>query len=143
MFASSRWYYVLTIGFLVNFCIIVVLVLYILRWRRNHRNLIAANLESGGRPRPSGGSSVAPVTGVLNGGSRSSGNGNIMGNGKPKKKSSWPGVVTKKNNNSIRGYSPVKNSDVSPMSSVPFRDYDSSSEDEELFRKPYTDEVKT
>ena len=31
MIHSSRWYYVLSIGFLVNFCIIIVLVIYIVR----------------------------------------------------------------------------------------------------------------
>ncbi len=37
VFSSSRWYYVLSLGFLVNLCIVVVLVSYILRWRRDKR----------------------------------------------------------------------------------------------------------
>jgi len=35
IFSSSRWYYVLSIGFIVNFIVVVVLVLYILRWKRS------------------------------------------------------------------------------------------------------------
>merc|ERR1712008_51435 len=33
IFSSSRWYYILSIGFIVNFIIVVILVLYICRWR--------------------------------------------------------------------------------------------------------------
>ncbi len=144
VFSASRWYYVLTIGFMVNFCIIVVLIVYILRWRRNHRSVIAANLESGSAPfRPGGGGPLGPGS---SSGPRLS-NGSIMGNGThAKKKSSWPsvpGVVGKNNNKSMRGYSPVKSSETNPMSTVPFHDYDTSSEDDEMYRKPYTDEIKT
>ena len=58
----------------------------------------------------------------------------VMSNGSTRKKS-WNGVSSNANNN--RGYSPVK-SGSSDRSTVPFHDYDSSS-DEELFRKPYND----
>ena len=34
---TSRWYYVLTIGFMVNFCIICILVVYIVRYEYNYR----------------------------------------------------------------------------------------------------------
>ena len=59
----------------------------------------------------------------------------VMSNGihANSRKKSWNGVVHAANNN--RGYSPVKSDKTS---TVPFHDYDSSS-DEELFRKPYTD----
>jgi len=33
IFSSSRWYYILSIGFIVNFIIVILLVLYIYRWR--------------------------------------------------------------------------------------------------------------
>ena len=32
--SSSRWYYVLSVGVLINLAIIVVLVVYIARWRQ-------------------------------------------------------------------------------------------------------------
>ncbi len=34
VFGSSRWYYLLSLGFLVEFVIVVVLIAYIWRWRR-------------------------------------------------------------------------------------------------------------
>ena len=112
VFSSSRWYYVLTIGFMVNFFIVVFLIIYIIQWRRRNsrgrsQGLISASLES-----------PTSVTSSMNG------NGN--------RKKSWNGSA---NNN--RGYSPVK-SDKDKNLNVPFHDYDSSS-DEEMFRKPFSD----
>jgi len=112
VFSSSRWYYVLTIGFMVNFFIVVFLIIYIIQWRRRNsrgrsQGLISASLES-----------PTSVTSSMN------------GNGSRKK--SWNGSA---NNN--RGYSPVK-SDKDKNLNVPFHDYDSSS-DEEMFRKPFSD----
>eukprot|EP00093_Oithona_nana_P005555 05555.XXX_231746_225773_1 [CDS] Oithona nana genome sequencing. len=114
VFSSTRWYYVLTIGFLVNFFIVVFLVIYIIQWRRKHHHgrLMSVNLES-------------PTTksGSVNGTTR---------------KKSWGSNGSAVNNN--RGYSPVKSgTDSSSMTTVPFHDYESTSEDEELFRKPFTD----
>jgi hypothetical protein len=42
-------------------------------------------------------------------------------------------------------YSPVKGGDalIKDHLTLPYRDYASSSEEEELYRKPYTDEVKS
>lgn len=58
-------------------------------------------------------------------------------NGTTRKKS-WGSNGSAVNNN--RGYSPVKSgTDSSSMTTVPFHDYESTSEDEELFRKPFTD----
>ncbi len=34
VFSSTRWYYVLSMGVVINFAIIVILVIYIVRWRR-------------------------------------------------------------------------------------------------------------
>ena len=118
VFSSSRWYYVLTIGFMVNFFIIVFLVVYIVLWRRrNHHSLMTSiDLE-----RPKSGPTTA-----LNGNSR---------------KKSWnaaASAIVASNANNNRGYSPVKSGSASG-STVPFHDYDSSS-DEELFRKPYSDQ---
>ena len=115
VFSSTRWYYVLTIGFLVNFFIVVFLVVYIIQWRRRHHHgrLMSVNLES---PTSKSGSQM---------------------NGTARKKS-WGSNGSAVNNN--RGYSPVKSgTDSSSMTTVPFHDYESTSEDEELFRKPFTD----
>jgi len=35
VFASSRWYYILSVGFFINFFIVLVLVLYIIKWRQS------------------------------------------------------------------------------------------------------------
>ena len=108
MFSSTRWYFVLTIGFLVNFFIVVFLVVYIVR-RRHHHGLMRS-VET-----PKNGSGP-------------------MGNGSTRKKS-WSNGSAVNNN---RGYSPVK-PDSSSLTTVPFHDYESTSEDEEMFRKPFTD----
>lgn len=112
VFSSSRWYYVLTIGFMVNFFIIVFLVVYIYQWRRRHGRHINVSLES-----PTSGTST------------------IMSNGHGARKKSWNGSAKVANNN--RGYSPVLSSASKDTKlNVPFHDYDSSSdENEELFRK--------
>ena len=72
-------------------------------------------------------------------------NGAIVSNGggpKTKKKSSIL-LSTGRSNNNSRAYAPVQLSDALSKTSVPFRDYETSSdEDAEIFRKPYTDEVK-
>ena len=108
VFSSTRWYFVLTIGFLVNFFIVVFLVVYIVR-RRHHHGLMRS-VET-----PKNGS--GPI-----------------GNGSTRKKS-WSNGSAVNNN---RGYSPVK-PDSSSLTTVPFHDYESTSEEEEMFRKPFTD----
>ena len=35
VWSSSRWYYILSIGFLINFIIIIILIIYILRWKQS------------------------------------------------------------------------------------------------------------
>lgn len=126
VFSSSRWYYVLSIGFLVNFCIILVLVVYIVRWRRNNRALLSStSMESGGK--------IVPP---------SVGNGVTKTNSGLHLKKPWG---SGNNNSKTRGYSPVKLADngvAKTTSAVPFHDYDTSSEEDELFRKPYSDQVK-
>merc|ERR1712055_1184427 len=56
IFSSSRWYYILSIGFIVNFIIVVVLVLYICRWRA-----AKAGFEILGKPASLKGSRTPPV----------------------------------------------------------------------------------
>jgi len=104
--SSSKWYYVLSIGFMVNFFIILVLGVYIYRWRQN-RKMRMSGVGAGG--------------GVLNGVVSSNGVGN---------------------NNSYGSKSAASKVTAAPagVSAVPYRDYESSSEEgESLFRKPYTD----
>jgi len=35
VWSSSRWYYILSIGFLINFIIIIILIIYIFRWKQS------------------------------------------------------------------------------------------------------------
>ena len=59
--------------------------------------------------------------------------------------------LTNSNNNSFSSYAPVKSMHSTSNGksvngkttiSMPYYDNDSSSEDDQLFRKPYTDEIK-
>jgi len=64
IFSSSRWYYVLSIGFLVNFLIVVVLTLYIIRRRRARDgkiSLLDRVKQGGSRYSPVG--SAGPLVG--------------------------------------------------------------------------------
>jgi len=110
--SSSRWYYVLSIGFMVNFFIILILGVYIYRWRKSRKRLAAASVAEGGRLGRGG-----KVNGTM-AGSAAVANGGIA------------------NNNAYGS----KSGTAAPATSIPYRDYDSESEDEStLFRKPYTD----
>ena len=83
VFSSSRWYYVLSAGFLINFIIVVILVVYIMRWRRGVRTRVQSSMME-------------------------------------KSKYNAP--------------------DAAAAVTLPYRDYDSSSEEAEgLFSKPYRD----
>jgi hypothetical protein len=124
MIHSSRWYYVLSIGFLVNFCIIIVLVIYIVRWKRNRRNLIStaqykSNLGQDGLVNNSKRASVHLTN---------SNNNSTFSTCAPVKS-----MHSTSNGKSVNGKTTI---------SMPYYDNDSSSEDDQLFRKPYTDEVK-
>ena len=60
----------------------------------------------------------------------------VMSNGLGARKKSWNGVVSSNHANNNRGYSPVKSSGADKsLTTVPFHDYDSSS-DEELYNDP-------
>ena len=60
----------------------------------------------------------------------------VMSNGLGARKQSWNGVVSSNHANNNRGYSPVKSSGADKsLTTVPFHDYDSSS-DEELYNNP-------
>jgi len=91
IFSSSRWYYILSIGFVVNFIIVILLVLYILRWRR----------------------AKAGKTSLLD-----------------------------RVKNSTSRYSPVASKGLTGKNSstLPFHDYEESSDEAEDFMKPYSDE---
>eukprot|EP00092_Neocalanus_flemingeri_P033440 GFUD01036357.1.p1 GENE.GFUD01036357.1~~GFUD01036357.1.p1 ORF type:complete len:862 (-),score=191.63 GFUD01036357.1:334-2919(-) len=91
IFSSSRWYYILSIGFIINFIIVVVLVMYILRWRR----------------------AKAGKTSLLD-----------------------------RVKNSTSRYSPVASKGLTGKtgSTLPFHDYEESSDEAEDFMKPYSDE---
>jgi len=109
VFSSSRWYYVLSIGFMINFCVVVILVIYILRWRKRHRPL--ASVE--------GGLSSATANGV-------------------RKASS---LLSKTALHNSSRYMPVQiKGDYKQTAGIPFHDYDSSTDDDQLYRKPYSDE---
>ena len=62
----------------------------------------------------------------------------VMSNGLGARKKSWNGVVSSNHHaNNNRGYSPVKSSGADKsLTTVPFHDYDSSS-DEELYNNPW------
>jgi hypothetical protein len=93
-------------------------VVYIMRWRKRHRPLI---------------SGVAVENGV-NGGVASAATNSV-------RKASI--LLSRTATNTTSRYAPVHLTDeLKNPSSIPFHDYDSSSEDEQLFRKPYSDEVK-
>lgn len=47
VFSSSRWYYVLSISALLNFVIVVILVVYILRWKNSPNRLHQSVLRGG------------------------------------------------------------------------------------------------
>jgi len=91
IFSSSRWYYILSIGFIVNFIIVVLLVLYIFRWRQ----------------------AKAGKTSLLD-----------------------------RVKNSTSRYSPVASKGLTgnTSSTLPFHDYEESSDEAEDFMKPYSDE---
>jgi len=93
IFSSSRWYYVLSIGFFVNFIIVVLLVFYICRWRASKAG---------------------------------------------KSKSS----LLERVKSSTRNYSPVANKGLSVKSgsTLPFHDYEESSDETDDFMKPYSDD---
>ena len=59
----------------------------------------------------------------------------VMSNGLGARKKSWNGVVSSNHANNNRGYSPVKSGADKSLTTVPFHDYDSSS-DEELYNDP-------
>jgi len=94
IFSSSRWYYILSIGFIVNFIIVVVLVLYICRWR----------------------AAKAGKTSLL-----------------------------ERVKNSTSRYSPVASKGLTgkSASTLPFHDYEESSDEADDFMKPYSDEPST
>jgi len=91
IFSSSRWYYILSIGFIVNFIIVIVLVMYIFRWRQ----------------------AKAGKTSLLD-----------------------------RVKNSTSRYSPVASKGLTGKtgSTLPFHDYEESSDEAEDFMKPYSDE---
>jgi len=93
IFSSSRWYYVLSIGFVVNFIIVVLLVFYICRWRASKAG---------------------------------------------KSKSS----LLERVKSSTRNYSPVANKGLTGKtgSTLPFHDYEESSDETDDFMKPYSDD---
>jgi len=72
IFSSSRWYYVLSIGFLVNFLIVIVLVLYIIRRKRAKagKTSLLSRVKSGGnRYSPVSSSGLKAGAGLLKGAS--------------------------------------------------------------------------
>jgi len=89
-----------------------------MRWRKRHRPLIGgAAVESG-----------------VNGGVAAAASNSV-------RKASILLSRTAINNSSR--YAPVQLTDeLKAAGTIPFHDYDSSSDDEQLFRKPYTDEIK-
>lgn len=91
IFSSSRWYYILSIGFIVNFIIVVILVLYICRWR----------------------AAKAGKTTLL-----------------------------ERVKNSTSRYSPVASKGLTGKSgsTLPFHDYEESSDEADDFMKPYSDD---
>ena len=93
IFSSWRWHYVLSIGFFVNFIIVVLLVFYICRWRASKAG---------------------------------------------KSKSS----LLERVKSSTRNYSPVANKGLSVKSgsTLPFHDYEESSDETDDFMKPYSDD---
>ena len=94
-------------------------VFYIMRWRKRHRPLI---------------SGVTVETGVNGVGVAAAATNSV-------RKASILLSRTAINNSSR--YAPVQLTDeLKTPASIPFHDYDSSSEDEQLFRKPYSDEIK-
>ncbi|TRY74010.1 hypothetical protein TCAL_03361 [Tigriopus californicus] len=100
VFYSSRWYYVLSVGFLINLFIVVILVVYIMRWRRSRDRVLPTRA-----------------------------NGTVNRKYSPGK---LPGDALLSN--------PLKGGNSSSAAiTVPFHDYDSSSEEDQLYRKPYSD----
>ena len=99
-------------------CALLFQVVYIMRWRKRHRPLIGGvTVESG-----------------VNGSVASAASNSV-------RKASILLSRTAINNSSR--YAPVQLTDeLKAPGTIPFHDYDSSSEDEQLFRKPYTDEIK-
>jgi len=61
VFSSSRWYYILTVGFLVNTILIVLLLVYILRRNNKKGGLYRGNLMDRVIPTGKGYSPVSPV----------------------------------------------------------------------------------
>ena len=89
-----------------------------MRWRKRHRPLIGG---------------VAVENGV-NGGVAAAATNSV-------RKASI--LLSRTAINNASRYAPVQLTDeLKPTASIPFHDYESSSEDEQLFRKPYTDQIK-
>jgi len=61
VFSSSRWYYILTVGFLVNTILIVLLLVYIIRRKNKKGGLYRGNLMDRVIPTGKGYSPVSPV----------------------------------------------------------------------------------
>merc|ERR1719334_1672555 len=91
IFSSSRWYYILSIGFVVNFIIVILLVLYIFRWRSSKAGKVS---------------------------------------------------LLERVKNSTNRYSPVASKGLVSKSgsTLPFHDYEESSDEADDFMKPYSDD---
>lgn len=91
-----------------------------MRWRKRHRPLIGSSAVENG-VNGGGGVAAAATNGV--------------------RKASILLSRTAINNSSR--YAPVQLTDeLKAAGTIPFHDYDTSSDDEQLFRKPYSDEIK-